>query len=211
MARVGGRNAWIAVPIGLICAAIVALLAWLALPMGPVLVQWSGDMLRNATTPAPVETPGIIPAERAAEPGDFDCRELYPDPLWSELTWYGAAVLSQSRSAPATDVPELVDALQPDVRVSCGWRLDDDRQIVTTLAVVGADATLVADPALRGQGFSCETNESAVRCQRERERVVESVTVRDGLWLSSVESGWHPESYTDRLSRYVWGDAPAQP
>lgn len=46
MARVGGRNAamsWIA---GLFCAAVVAALLWLALPMGPMLVQYVGDTLR---------------------------------------------------------------------------------------------------------------------------------------------------------------------
>ena len=53
MARVGGRNSWIAVPVGLGCAAIVGALVWLSLPMVPVTVAWAGDMLRNATSPRP--------------------------------------------------------------------------------------------------------------------------------------------------------------
>lgn len=35
---------WIA---GLLCAGIVAALLWLALPMAPVLIQFTGDMLRD--------------------------------------------------------------------------------------------------------------------------------------------------------------------
>lgn len=46
MARTGGRNpviSWIA---GIFCAGIVAALLWLALPMGPALVEYVGDTLR---------------------------------------------------------------------------------------------------------------------------------------------------------------------
>ena len=50
MARVAGRNSWIAVPAGLVCAAVVGTLVWLSLPMVPVTVAWAGDMLRNAST-----------------------------------------------------------------------------------------------------------------------------------------------------------------
>ena len=67
MARVGGRNSWIAVPVGLVCAAIVAALVWLSLPMVPVTVAWAGDMLRNATAPRPQPTQADTPARHAAE------------------------------------------------------------------------------------------------------------------------------------------------
>lgn len=46
MARVGGRNrvmSWIA---GVFCAAVIAALLWLALPMGPMLIGYVGDTLR---------------------------------------------------------------------------------------------------------------------------------------------------------------------
>jgi len=35
---------WIA---GLICLAVIAALLWLAIPMGPVMVQFFGDTLRS--------------------------------------------------------------------------------------------------------------------------------------------------------------------
>lgn len=46
MARVGGRNramSWIA---GISCAAVIAALIWLAMPMGPVMIEYVGDTLR---------------------------------------------------------------------------------------------------------------------------------------------------------------------
>lgn len=44
---------WIA---GLFCTAVVAALLWLALPMGPVVVQFVGDTLRTVA-PGTMETP----------------------------------------------------------------------------------------------------------------------------------------------------------
>jgi hypothetical protein len=35
--------------------------------------------------------------------------------------------------------------------------------------------------------------------------VREEHTLRDGLWLVSVETDWHPEEYGPRLDRTVWG------
>lgn len=205
MARIGGRNAWLAVPAGLVCLGVVAALVWLATPMVPTVVQWGGDTLRAATTPKPVPADEVSPVERAADSGDFDCRELYPDALWSELTWHGQALLAQSKAAPTTAVTELADVLQPDVRVTCAWRLSNVGEIATTLALVGDDALLLADASLRGQGFACEAQNERLHCTRTREGVVESHSLAGGMWLSSVETTWHPEAYAARLDRYVWG------
>lgn len=56
MARANGSNmalSWIA---GVICIAVVAALLWLAVPMGPVMVQFVGDTLRSVA-PGTAETP----------------------------------------------------------------------------------------------------------------------------------------------------------
>ena len=56
MARADGSNiamSWIA---GVISAGIVAALLWLALPMGPVMVQFVGDTLRTMA-PGTAESP----------------------------------------------------------------------------------------------------------------------------------------------------------
>ncbi|MCR2763217.1 hypothetical protein NQ152_06785 [Microbacterium sp. zg.B48] len=204
MARTGGRNSWIAWPAGLLCAAVVVALAWLAHPMLPVAVTWTGDMLRASTSQPAAAPVSESVATRAIADADIDCRALYSDRLWAELTWTPSALLSQSTAAPATAVTALTDALAPAVRVSCSWRTDDGRSIVSTLAGVGADAAAIAQPALRGQGFAC-TDEGALVCSRTSGDVVEEHTLRDGLWLSSVENAWHLEAYGARLAAHVWG------
>ena len=205
MARIGGRNSWIAVPAGLVCAGVVVTLVWLSLPMVPVAVAWVGDTLRSATTPQPSATPVETPAQRAAQDGSLDCRTLYPDELWNELTWHAGSLLNQTSDPPATTVTALADALGPSVSVTCDWRLDSGGGIVTTLARVAPDAQTIAEAALRGQGFDCAVADAALECVRTQGAVREEHTVREDLWLSSVESSWHPETYGGRLAAHVWG------
>ncbi|MEJ1156553.1 hypothetical protein [Microbacterium marmarense] len=207
MARVGGRNAWLAVPIGLICAAIVAALVWLAAPMTPILSQWGGDMLREASTAEPVPSEQPSPTELAAEEGDFDCRAMYPDSLWAVMAWQAGALLSQTTAAPASEATALTDALQPVVRVTCDWRWHEGHTVVSTLSRVGEDAVAIAEASLEGEGFTCAEVDAGVNCTRTSGDVRETQTVRDGWWLSSVESAWHPEAYGARLSAFVWGEA----
>lgn len=205
MSRIGGRNAWIAWPAALLCAAVVAALAWLALPMLPVSIAWMGDTLRASTTPPVTVAPAATVATLATQPGDIDCRALYPDSLWAELTWTPNVLLAQGGSPPATAVTALTDALAPTVRITCTWRADGGRTITSTLAVVAGDAGGIADVALRSEGFACTTDAEAVTCARSSGSVVEEHTIRGGLWLSSVGSAWHPEDYGARLAAHVWG------
>ena len=204
MARVGGRNSWIAVPAGLICAAVVAGLTYLALPMVPVSAGWIGDTLRKATTAQPAPAPDASIAQQAAEGAQIDCRGLYPDDLWNELTWRPGSRLDQSAAAPTTQAASFADAVTPDVVVTCTWRAEDGG-IVTTLARVNADAGAIAEASLAGQGFSCATSDDGLVCTRLDGDVLEEHTLRDGFWLVSVETGWHPEDYGARLGRNVLG------
>jgi hypothetical protein len=204
MARIGGRNRWIAVPAGMLCAAVVGALVWFSLPMVPVTVTWLGDTLRNATAPVPDATPGQTPAQTAADGGAVDCRTLYADDLWNELTWRPGSLLNQSLAAPATQATAFADAATPDVLVTCTWRFDTGG-IVTTLSKVGTDAAAVAEAALTGDGFSCRVAAGTTECARTQDGVREEHTLRDGLWLVSVETRWHPDDYGARLDRVVWG------
>lgn len=203
MARVGGRNSWIAVPAGLVCAGLVAGLIWLALPMLPVTVQWLGDTLRRASTPAPTLTPTDSPARHAAAGDDVDCRALYSDDLWNELMWRPGSQLGQSTSPALTDTA-FADAVSPDVVVSCEWSFDDGG-IVTTLSRVDAEAAAIAQAALSGEGFTCAGDAAALMCSRTRGGVREDHSLRDGLWLVSTQSKWQPDDYAARLDANVWG------
>lgn len=202
MARIGGRNTWIALPVGLMCLAVVGALAWLAIPMIPVAVGWVGESLRTATTQAQiVETPD--PASIVSDDQALDCRGLYPDAVWAELVWTRDVLLSQSTDAPATSATSLTDALAPDVQRTCDWR-SYEGTISTTLSLVGEDAVTVADASLRGQGFTCQSDEEQLTCTKSSGDVREENVLRDGVWLSTVESKWHPEEYGARLAAFVW-------
>ncbi|GAA5212448.1 hypothetical protein [Microbacterium kyungheense] len=204
MARIGGRNAWIAVPAGMLCAAVVGALVWLSLPMVPVSVAWLGDTLRNATAPLPAPTAVPTPAQDAATGAAVDCRSMYSDDLWNELTWHPGSLLSQSLAAPATEAHAFADAVTADVAVTCVWRFDGGG-IVTTLARIDADASALAEPSLTSDGFACSSSDAALECTRTRGSVVELHTLRNGLWLVSVETGWHPEDFGARLEHHVFG------
>ncbi|HET6302960.1 hypothetical protein [Microbacterium sp.] len=201
MARTGGRNLWIAVPAGLLCAAVVVALAYFAMPMVPVSVAWAGEVLRAATTPKdPGEAPPpIAMAERP------DCRDLFPDDLWIELVWSRDALLAQSIAVPDTMPPTLVEALTPTVLVTCVWRGDDGRQLVASLARVPDETAPVAEAALRAEGFLCRTvvGGTLICRQPSGDDLVQQV-LRDGVWLSIAERGWHPPGFADRLAAHVW-------
>lgn len=204
MARIGGRNAWIAVPAGLVCAAIVGTLVWLSLPMMPVTIAWVGDTLRSTTAPRPIAPPSRTPAQAAADGDAIDCRTLYADDLWNELLWRPGSLLNQSLAPPATTATSFADAASPDVLVTCTWHFDTGG-IVTTLSKVDAAAAAVAEDSLAGDGFSCHAAAGATVCARTQGEVLEEHTLRDGIWLVSVETLWHPDDYGPRLDRTVWG------
>ncbi|HWL77023.1 hypothetical protein [Microbacterium sp.] len=202
MARTGGRNLWIAVPAGLLCAAIVVALAYFAMPMVPLSVAWAGEVLRAATTPKdPGETP--TPIAMAERP---DCRDLFPDDLWIELVWSRDALLAQSIAVPDTMPPTLVEALTPTVLVTCVWRGTDGRQLVTSLARIPDETAPIAEASLRAEGFLCrKVAGGALICrQPSGDNLVQQV-LRDGVWLSIAERGWHPPGFADRLTAHVWG------
>ena len=107
----------------------------------------------------------------------------------------------RTAAPPATAVTTLTDALAPSVRISCHWRTDGGRTIVSTLAGVAGDAGLIADAALRGQGFACAAEPRRAACARAPAGdVLEEHTIRGGLWLSSVgDARGIPDGYGARL------------
>jgi hypothetical protein len=203
MARIGGRNTWIAVPAGLVCAALVAGLVWLALPMLPASGAWVVDLARKAVTPVPAIAPEERPAMLAAT--GMDCRDLYPNAVWAELVWSPGALLSQSTAPPQTDETALLEALAPAVVLTCAWRIDGGTTVVSTLSTVDAASTPVADAALRGAGFTCASGDRGLSCARTRGDVVEEHVLHGGLWLASRTVAWSGEDYGTRLAAWVWG------
>ena len=122
MARTGGRNSWIAWPAGLLCAAVVAALAWLAQPMLPVSVAWMGDMLR-ATTSQPVAARRRRPSRAArSRPASSTAGRSTPTICGRSSPGPPTCCSRRTRRPPPTVITALTDALAPSVRISCHWR-----------------------------------------------------------------------------------------
>lgn len=203
MARIAGRNSWIAIPVGVICGAVVAALVWFSLPMVPVSAAWIGATAHRALT-EPL-FPTAEPRASVAVDEILDCHDLYPEGVWAELLWRGDGLLSQTAAPPATSAATVAEALAPVPRLTCGWIFPDGTSIVSTLSNVGADAAAIAEAGFEGEGFACESDAGALHCTVSRDGTVEDQTLRGDLWLSSVVVGWQPDDYATRLAVFVLG------
>jgi hypothetical protein len=205
VARIPGRSLWLSAPVGLLCAAVVAALVWLAAPMVPTVVTWAGDTLRAATARAEAAAPDDPLVAALAGEAPLDCRDIYPDDLWRQLAWFPGALLAQSAAVPEIAAPPLVEALAPDIRISCRWHTRDGATLQTALATVAPDAVAAGEAALRAAGFACTAAAPDTTCSRTTGDFVETHVFRDGWWLVSVEGGWHPEDYAGRIAARLWG------
>lgn len=202
MARVGGRNAFIAWVVGIGCAATLGALAFLAVPLLPSSVSWLGGTVGGSadgeTTAPAAEGPEGDPTGAPTA-----CDQLYGQALWAELRFADGAVLTPSQDAPTTTAAALVSALQPQVQMTCSWNADAG-SVTTTVATVATDAGAIAASALPAAGFDCEAREERMRCTRADGDLVETIEAGGGLWVSTSESTWHPSGLADRVADQVW-------
>ncbi len=201
MARIGGRNSFVAWLAGLGCAAVLGTLVVLVAPAIPAAVTLVGDTLRG-TEAVPAFVPS--PAATADDTSTPECRALYTEALWSELTQRVGGDPQQSSDAPSTTAVGLADALAPSVRVTCVFTGTNAGRIVTTVSEVADDAATIARTALVADGFSCAASGGGVDCSRTIDGVVEEDVVRDGLWVTTIFDGWQPDSYTARMAQQLW-------
>ncbi|MBZ4487608.1 hypothetical protein LQ938_02150 [Microbacterium sp. cx-55] len=203
MARIGGRNSALAWFVGLVCAGVVVTLVVLAEPAIPMATQLVGDTLRGSA-PKPAPTPTRTPD--AVTTSTPECHALYSEALWSELTQRAGGDPVQDASPPAASIASLTTALAPQVRVSCTFTGTNTGRIATTVSDVAPDAADIARATLEAGGFACAAFGDGVRCEHDAADGVEEQTIRDGVWIASTFSGWHPSRYTDRMVRQVWPD-----
>jgi hypothetical protein len=196
---VGGRSGWIAWPVAVICIAVIAALFWLAAPGVPGAISFVGDTLRGATSAPTADGGGAAGADEPAT----DCRSLYPDRLWAELTWTPEALLDQDTDPPATTTT-LGQALAPSVVFTCTWTVEDGRSVSTTLAEVGEGSDAVAQAALTTEGFSCRPEGDRLHCERASGGVTEIHDLRGTQWLSSVLTNWLPEDFAAQTASRVF-------
>src|SRR5690606_36782515 len=174
MARVGGRNTHFAWTVGVCCAAVVGAHVWLAAALLPASQAFVGDKV-NPPTSVPVAGDG----DDAGSGELTECRDLYPDRLWSSLVLSDDAVLSPSSEPPATSARGFVDALAPSVQFTCSW-VNAGGAISTTLASVPPDAGAIATTALPALGFACDSLAGRVRCVLTSEERTETIEMAGG-------------------------------
>jgi hypothetical protein len=191
--------AWI---VGLVCAAVVGALVWIAAPLVPASVTFVGQQLGQQGNP-PTSEPAAGAGDEAAGGLPAECRDLYGDALRGTLMRTADAVLTPSTEPPASSARGLVDALAPRVTYTCDWT-SAEGTLSTTLATVPADAGAIAETALPALGFTCERVATRTRCVLKTDGRVETIETAGGLWVSSVEDGWHPSSYVDGIAETVW-------
>lgn len=204
MARIGGRNAFIAWVVGIGCAATVAVLAVLAVPLLPASLAWVGGVGAAVNPPVATSDPVAAGDDDAAAGVPTECPQLYDEALWATMRFARGSVLTPSVDAPATTATSLVTALQPQVTLTCAWHADAGT-VTTTLATVAPDAGAIAAAALPASGFGCEAQGERTRCTRTDGDLTETIEAGAGLWLSTSEQGWHPAEYVRRIADRVWG------
>ncbi|GAA1706893.1 hypothetical protein GCM10009808_26130 [Microbacterium sediminicola] len=193
-----------AVPFLVIIAGIVGALVWFAIPAVPMVIGWASGTAENAGTYLAASEEPQVRAIDGLDATAVDCRELYPAGLWNELTWSADVILTQTEERPVTAVAGLVDALAPTAARTCRWS-NGSGEVVTTFAAVGDGSAGLAEASLAGQGFSCAQNDDVLTCTGESDAGSEYQVVAGNLWVSTVESGWQPDTYNDRLVAYLWG------
>ncbi len=204
MARLPGRDNRIAIPALVLSAAVVGALVWFAVPAVPLVLGWGQGALVGAVTAG---APSAAAEEVLAEQVDVataDCRTYYPAGLWNELMWTPSVLLNQTTDRPVITAVDLVDALAPSPVRTCAWSNGTGGTIVTSFAQVQADAAAIADAALRGQGYTCTSVDHGVSCVLSNGDVSEYQRVQGGLWMSSVQSAWHPTDYDTQVADHVW-------
>lgn len=199
MARVAGRSVWIAWPVGVLCAAVVAALAVLAAPGLPGAVTFVGETLRAGST-----TPPWTDAPRVPGPATT-CRDLYTQPMWSELVWSPEALLTQRHTGPLS-TPEAVAAAAPTPVITCHWRGQSGRWLETSVATVSAAGAAAVSTTLSGEGFACEPDGDGVHCERTVGDVTEVHDLRGDRWVSSTFSGWMPDGYAVVVASRAFGE-----
>jgi hypothetical protein len=214
---IGGRRWWLAWPAGILCAGVVVGLVYLAAPAVPGTVQYTIAIIEQGARAGREPLPTPVPVESIGNALTDDCVSLYPAGLWLELALDPHTVLSQDMSPPAGDLTQAMAPWHPSVRMTCGWRAATGGTVRTSLVDLNsADSTDAARTAiakvLTARGFACRVTRpdaSLLTCTRRSGASVATEVVHGDVWLSTAETGWHPDGYQAALVQRLWpADAP---
>lgn len=215
MAKIGGRNTAFAWFVGLVSLVVVAGLVWLAAPMTPVVLAWTGGVVDGALnprpaapapepSPSPTETAPPIPIDDEAGPPTA-CGDLYPRALWDQLKAASGTSLDESIEYPPSSVAGLPEALGAQVVLGCAWT-DGSGTATVTVADVSASAVETAQSVLPATGFVCTPLDDGVRCDLPAgdQSAAESHVLKGGRWLAVVRTFPGPPFDQASTEARVW-------
>lgn len=220
MAKIGGRNTAFAWFVGVVSLAVVAGLVWLAAPMTPVVLAWSGQIVDAALNPRPAmprAQPSPSPTVTLPPPAQNDvagaptaCGDLYPRALWDQLKAADRTSLDESIEFPPSSVAGLPEALGAQVRIGCAWT-DAAGSATVTVADVDPSAVQTAQNVLPATGFVCTPLADipltdGVRCELPAgdQSPAETHVLRDGQWLAVVRTFPGPPFDQASAEARVW-------
>lgn len=215
MAKIGGRNTAFAWLVGLVSLAVIAGLVWLAAPMTPVVLAWTGGVVDGALNPRPAAsvpepTPSLTetpppPASDDEAGAPTTCGDLYPRALWDQLKAAKGTSLDESIGYPPSSVAGLPEALGAQITLGCAWT-DGAGTATVTVADVSASAVETAQSVLPATGFVCTPLEDGVRCDLPAgdTSAAESHVLRGGRWLAVIRTFPGPPFDQASTEARVW-------
>ena len=214
MARIGGRNPWIACPRA--CCA----------PRSSSRSRGSRSRWSRSRSPgwatccapppaAEVAPPGgaVAPA-RASRRATSTAGRSIPTASGPSSPGRRTCCSSQTAAPPATAVTALTDALTPSVRITCHWRTEGGSTIVSTLAGVGrrrrrrSPMRRCADRASRARRMPMR---SCVHAHRRATSVEEHVVRGGPVALERRDARGTPRSTASAPRRARVGLTPPRP
>lgn len=220
MAKIGGRNTVFAWFVGLVSLAVVAGLVWLAAPMTPVVLAWTGQIVDSALDPRaappsaqPSPSPTVSvppPVQNEAVGAPTVCGDLYPRALWDQLKAADGTSLDESIEFPPSSVAGLPEALGAQVTIGCAWT-DASGTATVTVADVDPSAVQTAQNVLPATGFVCTPLPDipltdGVRCDLPAgdQSAAETHVLRTGRWLAVVRTFPGPPFDQANAEARVW-------
>ena len=220
VARIAGRSSWFAWFVGLVSAAVLGALVYLAAPLAPAVGDWTVRTVATGIQQLVSGSTSNAPADPLAQPDGpvsgpvmpANCDGLFTAKQHQQLA-SDSAVMSTGAGEVLVAVPGVAELLGAVPVVDCRWVTPAGGSAQALVATVAEGAVATADELLRAVGFACTPLDGGVSCVRstaataEAGGAVETHVIRGTVWVASVTTGWQPDGFTEAVDAAVWPSA----
>ena len=217
VARIAGRSSWFAWFVGLLCAAVLAALVYLAAPLGPAIGDWTVRTVANGLQQLS-GTPSTPPTDGQAQPETpvagpivpTNCEGLFSAEQNRQLAGDVQATMSVGSGEALIAVPGIAELLGAVPALDCRWVTPAGGSAQAIVATVTEGAAGTAEEMLRALGFDCTALDGGVQCVRSTDATaeaagsVETHVVRGTVWVASLTTGWQPDGFAEAVDAAVW-------